>query len=183
MCDDVEVEVWMHGRQGCLVACVWAEPGTEKGVQTHQTQPDVAPEYRTHRMHRTQSPHYESQNATPLYLMQDGFLLMEVKRMRALGEQARDLREVKRRYMKETGECSHLEVPESIKEIAKNYGNTVREERRLGSSGDEDIVIGAVIVAGGASTKRKNKASWKKRKLLREEKKEKAEYYKGCVPL
>jgi len=46
MCDGVEVEVWMHGRQSCLVACVRTEPATEKGVQTRQTQPDVAPEYR-----------------------------------------------------------------------------------------------------------------------------------------
>jgi len=41
MCDGVEVEVWMHERQGCLVACVQMEPATEKGVQTRQTQPDV----------------------------------------------------------------------------------------------------------------------------------------------
>ena len=52
------------------------EPGTEKGVQMHLTQPDVAPDYRTHRTHRTQSPHYESQDATPPHLTQDGFLLM-----------------------------------------------------------------------------------------------------------
>jgi len=76
MCDGVEVEVWMHGRQGCLVACVQKEPGTEKGDQTRQTQPDVAPEYRTHRTHWTPSPHYESQDATPQYLTQDGLLLM-----------------------------------------------------------------------------------------------------------
>jgi len=73
MGDGVEVEVWMHGRQGCLVACVWTAPGTEKGVQMHQMQPDVAPEYRRH---RTQSPHYESQDGTSPYLMQDGFSLM-----------------------------------------------------------------------------------------------------------
>ena len=66
----------MHERQGCLVACVRTEPSTEKVVQTHQTEPDVALEYRTHRMHRTQSPHYQSQEATPPYLNQDGFLLM-----------------------------------------------------------------------------------------------------------
>jgi len=77
MCDGVEVEVWMHGRQGCLVACVRTEPGTEKGVQTGQTQPDVAPEYRTHRTHWTPCPHYESQDATPQYLTQDGFLLID----------------------------------------------------------------------------------------------------------
>jgi len=76
MCDSVEVEVWMHGRQGCLVPCVWTEPGTEKRVQMHQTQPDVAPQYRMHRTHRTQSPHWQNQDATPAYLMQDGFLLM-----------------------------------------------------------------------------------------------------------
>jgi len=76
MCDGGEFEVWMHGRQVCLVACVRTEPSTEKGVQTCQTQADVAPEYRMHRTHRTQSPHYESQDATRLYLMQDGFLLM-----------------------------------------------------------------------------------------------------------
>jgi len=60
--------------QGCLVACVRMEHGTEKGVQTHQTQPDVEPDYRTH---RTQSPHYESQDETLLHLTQDGFLLMQ----------------------------------------------------------------------------------------------------------
>jgi len=76
MSDGVEVEVWMHGTQGCLVACVRTEPGTEKGVQTHQTQPDVTSDYRTHRTRRTQSPHYESQNATPPHLTQDSFLLM-----------------------------------------------------------------------------------------------------------
>jgi len=79
MCDGVEVEVCMHGRQGCLVACVQTEHGSEKGVQTHQTQPDMAPEDRTHRTHRTQSPHFQSEDATPRYLMQDGFLLMPVK--------------------------------------------------------------------------------------------------------
>jgi len=76
MCDSVEVEVWMHGRQGCLVACVRTEPSTEKGVLMRQTQPDVVPKYRTHRTQRTQGSHYESQDATPLYLMQDGILLM-----------------------------------------------------------------------------------------------------------
>jgi len=76
MCNGVEVEVRMHGRQGCLVACVQMEPGTEKGVQTHQTQPDIAPVYRTYRTNRTQSPHLQSQNETPRYLTEDGFLLM-----------------------------------------------------------------------------------------------------------
>jgi len=76
MCDGVEVEVWMHGRQVCLVACGRTEPSTEKGVRTRQTQPDVAPEYRLHRTQRMQSPHCESQDATRLYLMQDAFLLM-----------------------------------------------------------------------------------------------------------
>jgi len=61
------------------------EPGIEKGIQIHQTQPDVAPEYRRHRRHRThrtQSSHSESQDTTPLYLMQDGFLPMyDVRRM------------------------------------------------------------------------------------------------------
>jgi len=76
MCDGVEVEVWMHGRQGCLVGCVRTEPSTEKGVLTCQTQPDVAPEYRTHWTHRRQCPHYESQDATLPYLMQNGFLLI-----------------------------------------------------------------------------------------------------------
>ena len=76
MCDGVEVEVWMHERHGCLVACVQTEPGTEKGVQTRQTQPDVVCEYRTYRKHWMPSPHYESQDATPEYLTQDGFLLM-----------------------------------------------------------------------------------------------------------
>jgi len=64
----------MHGRQGCLVACVRTEPSVGKGFQTHQTQPDVAHRYRTH---RTQSPGQESQDATLLYLMQATFLLMD----------------------------------------------------------------------------------------------------------
>jgi len=76
MCDGVEVEVWMDGRQGCLVACVLTEPSTEKRVWTRQTQPDIAPEYKTYRTHRTQSSHYESLDVTRLYLMQNGFLLM-----------------------------------------------------------------------------------------------------------
>jgi len=76
MFNGVEVEVSMHGRQGCLVACVRTEPSTENGVWRRLTQPDVAPEYRTHRTHRTQSPHYKTQDATRLYLMQDDFLLM-----------------------------------------------------------------------------------------------------------
>jgi len=76
MCDGIEVEIWMHGRQDYLVACVRTEPGTETGVQTRQTQPDVVPEYRTHWTHWTQSPHYKSQDATPPSLTQDGFLLM-----------------------------------------------------------------------------------------------------------
>ena len=73
MGDGVEVEVCMHGRQDCLVACVRPEPSTEKGVQTYQTQPDVPPEYRRHRTDTTQSPHYESQDETPPNLKQDGF--------------------------------------------------------------------------------------------------------------
>jgi len=76
MFDGGEVEVRMHGRQGCLVACVRTELGTEKGVLTCQTQPDVVPEYRTHWTHRTQCSYYESQDATLPYLTQDGFLLM-----------------------------------------------------------------------------------------------------------
>jgi len=64
----------MHGRQGCLVACVWTAPSVGKGFQMHQTQPDVAHKYRTH---RTQSPGQESQDATLLYQMQATFLLME----------------------------------------------------------------------------------------------------------
>jgi len=66
----------MYGRQGCLVACVRTEASIEKGLQTYQTQPDVAPEYWAHKMHRMQSPKYQSQDAIPLYLIQDGFLLM-----------------------------------------------------------------------------------------------------------
>jgi len=68
----------MHGRQGCLVACVRTEPGIEKGVQTRQTQLDVTPQYGMHWMHRTQSSDYQSQDATLPYLTQDGFLLMLV---------------------------------------------------------------------------------------------------------
>jgi len=60
MYDGVEVKVWMHGRQGCLVACVWMERGTETGVQICQRQSDVLPEYRTQKKHRTRSPHYGS---------------------------------------------------------------------------------------------------------------------------
>ena len=67
----------MHGRQGCLVACVQTAPSVGKGFQTHQTQPDVAHKYRTHRTHRTQSPGQESQDATLLYQMQATFLLMK----------------------------------------------------------------------------------------------------------
>jgi len=81
MCDGVEVEVWMHGRQGCLAACVRTEPSTEKGVWRHQKQPDLAPEYRmhkSHRTHRTLSPYCESQDATRPSLMQDGLLLMHI---------------------------------------------------------------------------------------------------------
>ena len=66
----------MDGRQGCLVACVRTEPSTEKGVQRCQAEPDVAPVYRTHWTHWTQTPHYESQEATPPYLTPGGFLLM-----------------------------------------------------------------------------------------------------------
>jgi len=78
MCDGVEVEVWMHGRQGCLVECVWKESGTENGVEKRQTQSDsdVPPEYRMHMTHRMPSPHHPSQDATPPTLTQDGFLLM-----------------------------------------------------------------------------------------------------------
>jgi len=86
MCDGGEIGVRVHGRQGCLVACVWTEHGMEKGFQTQQTQPDVAPEYRTHRtrrthrthrMHGTQSPDYQHQDVRSLSLTQDGFLLMQ----------------------------------------------------------------------------------------------------------
>jgi len=62
--------------QGCLVACDRTEPGPEKGVQIQQTQPNRELEYRTHRTHRTMSPHYERQDPTPPYQTQDGFLLM-----------------------------------------------------------------------------------------------------------
>jgi len=68
----------MHGRQDLLVACVRMESDTEKGVQMHQTPPDVAPEYVTYRTHRTKSLCYESQDLTPPYLMQDCFLLLNV---------------------------------------------------------------------------------------------------------
>jgi len=84
MDDGVEVQVWMHGRQGCLVACVWTEVHTEKGVQTEKMQPDMAPGYRTHRTHRTQSQDLERLDATQLYLMQDGFLLMLINISRTL---------------------------------------------------------------------------------------------------
>ena len=66
----------MHGRQGCLVAYVRTEHSIEKGFLTHETQPNVNSDYRTHRTHRWQSPDYEGQDATPWYPTQDGFLLM-----------------------------------------------------------------------------------------------------------
>jgi len=53
MCDGVEGKDSMHGRQGCFVAFVRTEPSIEKGLQMHQTQPDVAHGYRSHWMHRT----------------------------------------------------------------------------------------------------------------------------------
>jgi len=71
----------MHGRQGCLVACVRTAPSVGKSFQTHQTQPDVAHKYRTHRTHRTQSPGQESQDATLLYQMQATFLLMHLRHL------------------------------------------------------------------------------------------------------
>jgi len=58
----------MHGRQSSLVAGVQTEPSVDRGLWTHQIQPDVAPQYKTHRMHRTQYPGRESQDTTPLYL-------------------------------------------------------------------------------------------------------------------
>ena len=82
MCEGGEVEVWMQGTQGCLVACVWTEPGTEKGVLTCKRQPDVALEYRTHWMHWAQCAHYESQDAILRYQTQDGLLLMYLRRYR-----------------------------------------------------------------------------------------------------
>jgi len=81
MCDGVEVQVRMHGRQGCLVGCVRTEPSGGKGLRTHLTQQDMAYEYRTHRTHRThrtQGPGGESQDATLLYLTQATFLLMDL---------------------------------------------------------------------------------------------------------
>jgi len=68
----------MHGRQGSLVACVRLEPSVDRVLRTHQTQTDVAHKYRTHRMHRTQYPGTESQDAMPLYLMHYDFLLMQL---------------------------------------------------------------------------------------------------------
>jgi len=76
MCYGVEVEVRMHERQGCLVACVRTEPSVGNALQTHQTQPDVTHGYRTHTTHTTQSPGQENQDATLLYLTQATFLLM-----------------------------------------------------------------------------------------------------------
>jgi len=68
------------------------------------------------------------------------------------------------------GPC--IEAPETKEEIVEDSGNTVGEERRLGSSGDKDAVIRGVIVAGGTSTKRKNAARRRKRKLIRSEREE-----------
>jgi len=65
----------MHERQCDLVACVRMEPTVVAGVQTHQTQLDVAPSrYRTHWMHRMQSPDQESWGAPLEYLRQHIFL-------------------------------------------------------------------------------------------------------------
>jgi len=66
----------MDGRQGWWVGCVRTEPSGGKGLRTHLTQQDMAYGYRTHRMHRTQDPGGESQDATLLYLKQAMFLLM-----------------------------------------------------------------------------------------------------------
>jgi len=55
------------------------EPSGGKGLRTHLTQQDMADGYRTHRMHRTQGPGRESQDATLLYLTQATFLLMYLK--------------------------------------------------------------------------------------------------------
>jgi len=82
------------------------------------------------------------------------------------------VKEERGKGLEETGEWPSLGASGKIKEIEKGSGNTTGEERRLGSSGDEDIVIRGVIVASGASNKRKNAARRRKRKLLREEKEE-----------
>jgi len=66
----------MHRRPGCLVACGRTEHSIEKGLQTHQMQQDVAPDYRTHRAHWMQSPDNQRQDATSLYQTQDDLLLM-----------------------------------------------------------------------------------------------------------
>ena len=74
----------MQGRQGWFIVYVRTEPCTEKGVQTHQRQPDVVSEYRAQRTHWTQSPEYQLQDAPPLYLTQDSFLLINTIRPKTL---------------------------------------------------------------------------------------------------
>lgn len=93
------------------------------------------------------------------------------KRIMVLGNQMRERREAFRK-LEEEYRCPHLEAPENKIKIVEDSGNTVGEERRLGSSGDEDAVIGGVIVARGTSTKRKNAARRRKRKLIRSEREE-----------
>jgi len=68
MCDGVKVSVRMQRRQGCLVAWVRTEPSIVKGLQMQQTQPDALHGYRMQRRHRAQSPGYESQDATLVYV-------------------------------------------------------------------------------------------------------------------
>jgi len=68
--------------------------------------------------------------------------------------------------LEETGEWPDLGALGNFKEIVKSSGDTVGEEPRLGSSGDEDVVIREVIVARGASSKTKNAAHPRKTKLL-----------------
>jgi len=97
----------MHGRQGCLVACVSMEPSIEQGLETHQTQPDVALKYRTHRTHRTLSPEYESQDIMPLHLRQDSLLLMK-KEVR-LGKT----------YL--TGEDAHQSPVETVGDLPEHF--------------------------------------------------------------
>jgi len=63
----------MHRRQGCLVACIRMESSVHKGLWMDQTEPNVVPNYWTH---RAQSPDYQCQDAILMYLTQATFLLM-----------------------------------------------------------------------------------------------------------
>jgi len=155
------------------------EPEPCVAEPTSEVVPEMAKEYNRFAMHLVEEMELEDTPPPRSVLSRVAEVLGRCERLREVEER---LSMEKERYVEE--HRSHcLDAPEELKEIDRNSGNTVGEGRRLESSGDENMVIGGVIVAGCASTKRKNAARRKKRKLLREGEKEKAEYYKGWVPL